>query len=82
MSVAENYRDDEEPGDRLSSREIVNQLLILDGTSSNPEQARNKQESMSPRELATYLRGKSTAEIFEAYRTKEGGKVNILPDLL
>ena len=80
--VAENYVDDEQAGSRLSSREIINQLFILDGSAEDAAAARARQESMSSTELARYLRAKSTAEIFAAYRSEDGGLVTTLPDLI
>jgi para-nitrobenzyl esterase len=81
VSVGENYIDDEEPGNRLSSREIINQLLILDESAIDEGEARAIQEGMTKTELGNWLRNKTTAEIFAAYRTEEGRKVSILPDL-
>ncbi|MDG1946180.1 MAG: carboxylesterase family protein [Halioglobus sp.] len=80
--VAENFVDDEQAGSRLSSREIINQLFILDGSASDARAARAIQEAMPATELAQYLRAKSTAEIFAAYRSEDGGLVTMLPDLI
>ncbi|MEH6568563.1 MAG: carboxylesterase family protein [Halioglobus sp.] len=80
--VAENYVDDEQAGSRLSSREIINQLFILDGSAGDATVARARQEEMSATELAQYLRAKSTVEILTAYRSEDGGLVSTLPDLI
>jgi para-nitrobenzyl esterase len=80
--VAENYVDDEQAGSRVSSREIINQLFILDGSAEDATAARGRQQAMSVTELASYLRAKSTAEIFDAYRSEKGGRVIQLPDLI
>ncbi|MFT4615264.1 MAG: para-nitrobenzyl esterase [Bacteroidia bacterium] len=82
LSVAENYLDDEVAGNRLSSREIINQLFIIDGSAEDAAAARAKQEAMSATALADYLRAKSTADIFAAYRSEDGGLVVTLPDLI
>jgi para-nitrobenzyl esterase len=82
VSVAENYVDDEQAGSRVSSREVINKLFIADGSADNEAAARAKQEAMGTTELADYLRAKTTAEIFAAYRSEEGGSVITLPDLI
>jgi para-nitrobenzyl esterase len=81
ISIGENNIDDDVPGNRLSSREIINQLLILDDAAVDEGDARIIQDGMTSTELSTWLRGKTTEGIFEAYRTEEGRKVTVLPDL-
>lgn len=82
LSTAENYVDDEHAGSRLSSREIVNKLFILDGSAEDATDARARQEAMSATALAQYLREKSTAQIMAAYRNEDGGPITTLPDLI
>jgi para-nitrobenzyl esterase len=81
VTKGENFASDAIPGDRLSSREIISKLLILDGSSSTPAEAQSNQKNASAAQLSSYLREKSTADIFAAYRDEKGGKVNIIPDL-
>lgn len=56
MGVAENYMDGDEPGYPLSSREIVNNLLVADGLAADRQAAKALQDSMSDDALETYLR--------------------------
>ncbi len=73
MAEAQNYRDDPEPGDPFSAREVVNRLLIRDRLASGREAARKVQESLSLPELAAYLRDKDAGEILMAYEYGYGG---------
>ncbi|MCZ6460238.1 MAG: carboxylesterase family protein [Gammaproteobacteria bacterium] len=65
-SVAENYSDDPQPGHPLSSRELVNKLLIEDGSAVDRAAAKDVQLSMSDPEVAQYLLSKTTLEIMTA----------------
>ncbi|MFT4826697.1 MAG: para-nitrobenzyl esterase [Halioglobus sp.] len=80
VSQGENFVDDPSPGHRLSSREIINTLLLLDSSSNSATEAKSRQLNASAAELAGYLKGKSTGEIFAAYRSGEE-KLFRLPDL-
>jgi para-nitrobenzyl esterase len=80
--VAENFSDDEPAGHHVSSAEIVNGLLERAGRAEDRQAARRLQSAMPAAELAAFLRGLSTREVFEAYREEDGSKVNILPDLI
>lgn len=80
VSKGENFVDDPIPGHRLSSRQIINTLLLQDGSSSSATEAKSRQINASAAELADYLRGKSTGEIFAAYRDGDE-RLFRLPDL-
>lgn len=64
--LAENYVDDELPGAPYSSRELINRLLINDGTASNRVEAKQRQDGMNDAELLEYMRSKPPSEIFGA----------------
>jgi len=70
---AENFIEDE--GHEHSSREFINQLLVAEGRATNREAAKKLQSSMTVHDLADYLRSKTTAEVFKAFRSETGGKV-------
>ena len=59
-SIAENYSDVPQPGHQLSSGELVNKLLIEDGSAADRATAKNLQLTMSDAEVGKYLSGKST----------------------
>jgi len=72
VALAENYVDDTNPGSSRSSREMVNNLLVIDSLAqSGPPMTRQiakmHQESMSAGELAEYMRGKSPDQILKAF---------------
>ena len=62
VAQAEEYAED----NQLSSRELVDNLLMADDPSLDPDVARSRQAAMSDAELATYLRAKTGAEVLEA----------------
>ncbi|MBM4266103.1 MAG: carboxylesterase family protein [Deltaproteobacteria bacterium] len=64
---AENFVDDPEPGHKASSSEILLRWLIADGRAADRESAKTALASMSPDEIAKYLRGKSAEEFLETY---------------
>lgn len=68
IADASNYLDDEVAGGPLSSREIVNNLLINDGSAADRDAAKALQEEISTEEIAAYVRGKSSEEVFAACR--------------
>jgi para-nitrobenzyl esterase len=78
VTKGENFTDDIHPGDRLSSREIISRLLMQDGSSTTPTEAKNTQEKLSPAHMSNYLREKSTSEIFAAYQDEKSLRI---PDL-
>ena len=67
IASAENYRDDDDPGDQNSSREVINRLLLNDGSADSQKSARTIQSAMSAEELAAWLRLKTPEELFAAY---------------
>jgi para-nitrobenzyl esterase len=71
IAAAENYTDQEPAGDLFSSREVVLRLMQREGPPER-ESARQRAESMSPSELATYLRTKSTGELFAIFESGGG----------
>lgn len=73
--TAENYKDDPRKGNKNSSREVMNRLLIADGIASNREQAVEYQDKMSSKQISEYLRGKSPEELVGIY---EPGPVGML----
>jgi len=68
VAVAEHYLDDEVEGSPLSSREIVNNLLVNDGSAADRDSAKTLQEGMGAEEIAAYVRGKSPEEVFAAHQ--------------
>ncbi|MBT4519307.1 MAG: carboxylesterase family protein [Halieaceae bacterium] len=82
LSVAENFVDDERPGHRLSSREIVNQLLINDGRANNPDEAKSLQYETSTMELAGWLRGLTAEQFYTAYHQVRDEQTFSFPDLI
>lgn len=80
LQRAENFIEDD--GHEHSSRELINQLLVAEGRAPNRESAKALQTSMTEESLADYLRSKTTAEIFKAFRSETGGKVFRSLDLI
>lgn len=78
VADAENYVDDEPEGHQFSSKEIVNNLLAIDGSATDRDAAKTLQESMSAAKIAAYLYGKSPEEIFAAYQAD--GEFSVLPN--
>jgi len=73
IARAEHYKD--EGGHQHSSREFINQLLIAEGKANDAASAKEIQSSMTTASLSTYLRSKSTEEVYKAFRSETGGKV-------
>ena len=73
IEVSENYRD--EGGHQHSSREFISQLLMEDGMAADAGSAKILQDGMTETALAGYLRGKTTEEVLQAFRSETGGKV-------
>ncbi len=66
----------EDGGHSRSSREVINSLLIADGTAADRDAAIQVQNGMSPAEIAAYLRGKSNDEIMSMYDGGYGGMIS------
>ena len=63
---AENYRDDEPAGQEMSSRELLNNLLMGDEPGRTRAEAKAMQQAMPNPEIAAYLRAKTPGEILSA----------------
>ena len=63
MSEAENYADDTSAGHLLSSRELVNKLLVDDGRAPDRDAAKAVQLTMTDTGVGEYLKGKTAEEI-------------------
>ena len=66
FSVAENFRDDEEPGSNSSSRELVNRLMVADGRAANRQEAKALQLSMTDIDVAEVLRSAAPSQLLSA----------------
>ena len=66
MSEAEHFHDDELPGQRSSSNEIILDLLLLQNVASNREEAKNDIASMSDESLRAFLERQSAESIITA----------------
>jgi para-nitrobenzyl esterase len=77
MEEAENYSDDANPGDDFSSREVVNMLLIADGTVPDRAAAKAYQDLMSDMDLVRYLRSKSSYDLLNVYKAGYGGMISM-----
>ena len=64
--------DDEFKGEEVSSKEIVNHLLVNDGLAADRDAAKKLQESEPAEKIAAYLYEKSPEEIFAAYQVDGG----------
>ena len=83
MAQAENYSDDAAPGDEFSSREVINRLLIADGTASDRAAAKAYQEQMSNEEIELYLRSKNNYDLLKVFKPGYAGMItmpNVLKD--
>ena len=67
IAEAENYSDAPEPGHRLSSREIVNNMLIKQGLAADRKAAVLIQSEMAQQTLAKALRDLTPAELLGLY---------------
>jgi len=67
IAQAENWSDAPEPGLPYSSREVLALLLVQEGRASDRDDARALIETWSDTETATYLRGRSSAQLMEIF---------------
>jgi para-nitrobenzyl esterase len=74
VAVGWNYIED--GGHPRSSREVINSLLIEDGSAADREEAMLVQDAMTPGEIAAYLEGKSAGEIMRMYEGGYGGMIS------
>ncbi|HEY9162151.1 MAG TPA: carboxylesterase family protein [Desulfomonilia bacterium] len=77
MAQAENYSDDVVPGDDFSSREVINRLLIADGTAPDRTAAKAYQDAMSDDAIEKYLRGRNNYAILNQYKAGYGGMITM-----
>ena len=77
MAQAENYIDGADPGDDFSSREVINKLLIADGTAPDRAAAKAYQDQMSDAALALYLRSKNNYDLLNMYQAGYGGMITM-----
>jgi para-nitrobenzyl esterase len=67
LAEAVNYVDDPVPGQRLSSREMVNQMLVAAGRAPNRDAAKALQQSMSDADIKTLLYAENAAEFLRLF---------------
>ena len=75
MPVAQGYQD--EGGHPFSAREIVNAMLVADGSAADAASARALQADWAAGELADYLRRKAPDEFFAVLADIGFGMVNL-----
>ncbi len=68
LAEASNLLDDAEPGEETSASEIALRLLVAEGKAADRAAARTVAAQMAPADFASWLRGKSPAEILGAYQ--------------
>lgn len=67
LVYAENYVDDADPGSSVSSREIVNRLLVAAGRGVDRAEAKALQNRMPLQEIAAFLRSRSPQALLEPF---------------
>ncbi len=67
MESAVNYTDDEIAGVPLSSKEIINKILIRDGKATDRAEAKAFQDSLSNAEVRELLYAESAASLLKLY---------------
>ncbi len=77
LSKGEDYHEPGKEGHAFSSREVINRLLIADTVAPDRETAKAHQDRMTAEEIAEYLRGKSSYELFSAYEPGAVGMVSM-----
>tara|TARA_B100001057_G_scaffold499079_1_gene608417 strand:+ start:332 stop:2089 length:1758 start_codon:yes stop_codon:yes gene_type:complete len=96
VALAENYFDDINPGSPKSSKEMVNNLLVIDSSAQDGppmtrQTAKAQQEAMQAEEIVSYMMAKSPDQIFSAFafqdpnqeesqKRKNRGQPNIFGD--
>src|SRR5262245_22390563 len=78
---AENLADAADPGERNSSGEVLLRLLVTRGRAPSRDAAKAVAGSMSPAEIASFLRGATAAELMAAYVTEEDEGLIEVPQL-
>ncbi len=74
VAVGWNYTED--GGHSRSSREVINSLLIADGTAADRDAAIAHQNGMTDVQIAAYLNGKSNLDIMSMYDGGYGGMIS------
>ena len=82
LSSAQNYVNSVVPGDKNSSREIVNSFLIADGLAGDGQEATEYQNSMSNAEISNFLRSKSADDLLSIYDFSGALGLPSVPQLL
>jgi para-nitrobenzyl esterase len=82
VAEAANYTDDDPPGDRNSSREVVLRLLEAEGVAADRAQAKARAEAMTPAELASWLRSLAAPKLLDAYGDERFGGMIRVPQLI
>jgi para-nitrobenzyl esterase len=66
----EHPKDAAEPGHRNSSHEILERLMVADGTAADGAAAETRLAAMAPAEIASYLHAVPPKALLEAYATE------------
>jgi len=74
VAVGWNYTED--GGHSRSSREVINSLLVADGTAADRDAAILHQNGMTDEQISAYLYGKSNDEIMTMYDGGYGGMIS------
>jgi para-nitrobenzyl esterase len=82
LSAAQNYAASAQPGDKNSSREVVNSFLVADGLVANRVEATDYQGAMSSAAISDYLRGKSADDLLNIYDFSGELGLSNVPQLL
>jgi len=83
LSQSESYYPPSNISGAISSREVINHLLIEDGQAADRETAIAVQNGMSMPEIANYVRSKSPVELLTAERLaspRKAGMTRAFPD--
>ena len=78
VANAQNFVDAESPGHIFSAREVVNQLLVKDGSAADRGTAKSQQEDTANAEIKSYLYGKTAEEILAVYDGGGFGMINFV----
>ncbi len=82
LGIAQNYLGDSEPGNKNSSREVVNRFLIADDLADDRPAATAYQNGMTSAEISDYLRSKSADQLLEIYDFSGALGLPSVPQLL
>jgi para-nitrobenzyl esterase len=82
LTAAQNYQNNTEPGDKNSSREILNSFLIADGLATDGQEATEYQNGMSDVEISSFLRAKSADDLLTIYDFSGALGLPSVPQLL